>query len=548
MSQKNTVQLKRKVPSTHYFVHKGKQYPFNIELFKISSNYFSKNENYLEQNKYIDLLDHSDASNLDINDETINNFIQYIQRNPIQIHNQNVIALNYLGHKYEIDELIESTEEYISNHHSELSLDYLTFHPEESSDNTSFYENTISEHFQEYIDDDRLFNLNIPTLYRIFKKYQEAEKSKNQKQQQTDKIFTFLFKCLDKYGKSASVLFDGFEFDKIRPDFMNLLMTKYSQVLDFHYMNSNILKLLYKNENELFVLLKKNEERDKELNEFIQTTIEKINGQSQEKLDEIKREQEVRFEKMEKQHKESLIELKEKLENEEAKNKELEKKIDQMRIEFLKMLDDEKKERNKIISDNMKMLDQFKEDVQDMIGIVKIPYSNDSSKRFKGILSHLGNGDPQKALDDKIIDIKASSVYGNYANHQPRCVLNQISSDNFYSKNEPNSWLFIDFKEIKVNPSHYSIKSNGWSGKGNHHPQSWDIEGSTDLISWDLLDSRRNETSLDDRDASNTFTISCQTNKRKYYRYLRIMQKDKNTANNNHLVIGSIEFFGQIQK
>ena len=78
--------------------------------------------------------------------------------------------------------------------------------------------------------------------------------------------------------------------------------------------------------------------------------------------------------------------------------------------------------------------------------------------------------------------------------------------------------------------------------------QSWDIEGSNDSMQWDLLDSRRSDKSIDGNGASNTFKVNNETNKDKYYRYIRIQQKGMNTANNDRIIIACIEFFGQVKQ
>ena len=107
-----------------------------------------------------------------------------------------------------------------------------------------------------------------------------------------------------------------------------------------------------------------------------------------------------------------------------------------------------------------------------------------------------------------------------------------------------NSWLLYDFKERKVKPTHYSIKSHDWGGKGDYHPQTWSVEGSDDNSTWDELDTRSNEKSLDDKSVSNTFSIQNKTNK--YYRYLRIIQKGVNTRKDNFFGFSSLEYFGSI--
>ena len=116
----------------------------------------------------------------------------------------------------------------------------------------------------------------------------------------------------------------------------------------------------------------------------------------------------------------------------------------------------------------------------------------------------------------------------------------------FYSKNEKNSWIKFDFKERKVKPSAYSIRSNNWGGVGHWHPQHWVIEGSNDDNEWTVLDSHTNDHSIDDQSKSNTFLI--QTENNAFYQYLRLRQRGLNTVDNDALIISAFEFFGAIQE
>lgn len=178
----------------------------------------------------------------------------------------------------------------------------------------------------------------------------------------------------------------------------------------------------------------------------------------------------------------------------------------------------------------------------------KIEYNGTNENRLNGILTFLGNGKAYDAINNELINIKCSSIFK--AQDKPE---NSLYYDDdsliFQSKGLPNSWLCVDFQDYEVKLTHYSIKSNSYGGKGHSHPQSWDIEGSNDSSNWIKLDSRRNEKSLDDCGALNTFNIQNENNEdnNDYYRYIRIIQRGVNTHNNNTLAFAAIEFFGCIQ-
>ena len=182
-------------------------------------------------------------------------------------------------------------------------------------------------------------------------------------------------------------------------------------------------------------------------------------------------------------------------------------------------------------------------------GIINVFYDNDVNKRLKGIINHLGNGNSKSVLDKNIVNVTASSIYDSYHPSQ-----NALDHENdkkwFASKDQPDSWLCIDFINHRVSPSHYSIQSHGQGSKGELHPQTWEISGSNDNSHWTNLDSRYNDKSLDSKLVTVTFPIQNKTNE--YYRYLRIMQEGENTTNSsscrNVLYFSSIEFFGSYKK
>lgn len=54
----------------------------------------------------------------------------------------------------------------------------------------------------------------------------------------------------------------------------------------------------------------------------------------------------------------------------------------------------------------------------------------------------------------------------------------------FYSLNEYNQWICFDFKEYKIIPTNYTIKSD----YSTCNLKSWFIEGSNDNMNWEILD------------------------------------------------------------
>lgn len=208
MKKKNFIKNKEVIPDTHFFVYKDKKYPFKFDFFKYASNYFSTNKDELENRKEISLFDTDIEHKITIKDEIIKDFINFVQSKKIPLNKENVILLNYLSTKYEVSKLEEITNEFIKEEESELVLELIYEHQNDLIFNTSKYEKIISAQIEKYIDDDRLLDINIPILYRIFQQYfNEHQPNKTIKK----RIYDFFIQIVDKYGREASILFDGID-------------------------------------------------------------------------------------------------------------------------------------------------------------------------------------------------------------------------------------------------------------------------------------------------------------------------------------------------
>lgn len=247
-------QIQGELPYSYYFAYKDKKYPFILDLFKGYSNYFLQNETEIDQSKIIRLIDEHEEQILKINDDIINTFIKFVHRERICISKENVSTLNYLGRKYSITQLIEVTTDFINKHQKELVVDLLLIHQYDMlSETTTTYENILSNNLLDHINDERLLQLSFPILYRILSKYEENKSEENENEKEREKIFEFYFKCLDKFGRESSILFKNVDFKYLKSDYLNLLMTKYSKIFDFHFINSEYLKSIYDEQNSLFL-------------------------------------------------------------------------------------------------------------------------------------------------------------------------------------------------------------------------------------------------------------------------------------------------------
>lgn len=159
---------------------------------------------------------------------------------------------------------------------------------------------------------------------------------------------------------------------------------------------------------------------------------------------------------------------------------------------------------------------------------------------LNGIIRQLTNEYDGNVSEKGIVDVTASSTgYGN-----PTDLVNLENTKLFYTKNCKDSWIKYDFKNKKVSPVCYLIRSCNYN-KDWFHPKSWVVEGSnTDSNDWKVLDSRTDCMSLNNRSAVQCFAIQQSSD---FYRFLRIRQTDTNWIDANIFAMSALEYFGFIQ-
>ncbi|KAK8871534.1 hypothetical protein M9Y10_007265 [Tritrichomonas musculus] len=172
-----------------------------------------------------------------------------------------------------------------------------------------------------------------------------------------------------------------------------------------------------------------------------------------------------------------------------------------------------------------------------------IQFSLDDQNPFNGIFNFL-----KRKSSDKIeaeVDITASSCYSDNADWcQPK---NVVLFDDLYkcyeSKNLPNSWISFDFKEKRVIPTNYTIRSRDIDSNFIH-PKSWVIEGSIDNESWTILDRQNNCSRLNGKSLIYTFSLSNQQFVE--FRYIRMRAVSPSWHGSNYFAINSFEIYGRL--
>jgi hypothetical protein len=145
-----------------------------------------------------------------------------------------------------------------------------------------------------------------------------------------------------------------------------------------------------------------------------------------------------------------------------------------------------------------------------------------------------------------IVEITASSTnHGSCSS-----VAEGLRSGDWSSRKEPNSWICFDFKENCVSLTHYYLATDSDGSlmtPRNSPPIRWKLEGSNDHgITWKSIDDR----DTDDIAIPGSFkTFDCRnTNRREFFRWIRITQTGLNVLGDYCFNLGKVEFFGWMQK
>lgn len=190
--------------------------------------------------------------------------------------------------------------------------------------------------------------------------------------------------------------------------------------------------------------------------------------------------------------------------------------------------------RLKQATENIQTIPRNRYKEEKMIDLNGISFPFDENKKFDGILRHMKN---EGSINRKV-SVTSSS---NISIDVPTNVYEYDNDDSlFYSKEngKEDQWLCFDFKEHKIIPTNYTMRSTASFDK----PKSWVLEGSNDNSKWDVIDERKDDSSLKQNMTIKTFTVS--SNAKNAYRYVRIRQTGLNWYNRYYLTFGKFEFYG----
>ncbi|EAY08444.1 F5/8 type C domain containing protein [Trichomonas vaginalis G3] len=163
---------------------------------------------------------------------------------------------------------------------------------------------------------------------------------------------------------------------------------------------------------------------------------------------------------------------------------------------------------------------------------ISAPHQDDD---FKGIFSHIFNLTGGKNPSDlNLISIIPSDTINSNVAH----IIESNFRSHWFSFRE-NPWVTIDFKEVSVKLSGYTLKT--YSGGENYgHMRSWDLEVSNDNTNWINIHSVRDSNDLNADSVHKYYDVTSDD----YFRFVRLKMFGRNGAGSDFMVVRCIELFG----
>lgn len=568
MEQEISVDGNSVLLTTHFFIYKGKRYPFNMKLLKCFSQYFQTNKHLYKNSNEINLLDDSEDK-ITLIESAISDFISFCHSQKITIRKENALSLSILAKKYIVPALIESTSKFISTHQKDVVVDLLIINQDSEEFSTEEYEETISKDFPNYANDDRLLCFRIPVLYRILKKtYQHIKMSESR--DQYDQIITeFLFKCLDHFGRPASVLFSLATCNNFRQIDLTRLHKDYSATFDFHFISEELVSRFYTEESAnlgITFQLKEEIDRMKTEQEKMRGEIERLKKREEEYQKHMQ-EEEGRAKEINEQ-KEEIRKLKDKQEKmsgeiqqlrqtQENLKKEKETESERKEKEIQQLKRDEEERISHIRTDFSNQLESLKSQIKDLTEKLAAVKAKQEEKRatLPSIRTRFSGSSNRNGLISQLGGGVALSATGYIDPSYPVTNIKSYDNNYFYNNSgkipttESESIIKFDFgSSRRVDLYSYFIRSNG-SSPSSQHPKSWRIEGSNDDRLWTILDSRLNDEHL--RGSYKEHHFECQENRHldehSQFRYIRYVQVDSwRNQYPYHVYLTYFELYGDV--
>jgi hypothetical protein len=165
-----------------------------------------------------------------------------------------------------------------------------------------------------------------------------------------------------------------------------------------------------------------------------------------------------------------------------------------------------------------------------------------------GIIAHLARQCGGSVHKRKAVEVTSSRPYNQSCSAKNIADLESDSRfHSAYRKKEEdiphtsNNWVCYDFKERRIVPTHYAIRTNV-SGPAGIHLKSWRVETSIDGDEWRQIDHKENNELLKGSMLTETFPVTWPGKSR----FIRLVNIGRNHNGDDCLCICAWEIFGTL--
>jgi hypothetical protein len=144
-------------------------------------------------------------------------------------------------------------------------------------------------------------------------------------------------------------------------------------------------------------------------------------------------------------------------------------------------------------------------------------------------------------LERNVVGVRASSSYSSYV---AKNVADLATDSYWHSENQDNSWLCYNLKNMRVKPTHYSIRSRYNGGENTENLRNWIVEVSNNGEVWRTIDERWNNGDLNGMNLVHAFKVEAGD----WCRYIRIRHQGMSWYGNCYVSVSSFELFGEIKE
>jgi len=162
-----------------------------------------------------------------------------------------------------------------------------------------------------------------------------------------------------------------------------------------------------------------------------------------------------------------------------------------------------------------------------------------------GLFYYIGTDGGSKPYENPIstgkVKVKMSTRGGSdfycIADRNPR----SGTIENSYG-DDAAPWVSLHFKHYKIHLTAYVICQ-----ERDHLLRTWNMLGSNDGVSWELIEARKNDMTLTEANPQAVFHVSPSVSESRYYSHLRLQCTGPSHKGSTDFDISQMEFYGLLQ-